>query len=320
MKNLYSILIFLVFINCDSIAQIKSFQLNIHHMLKAEIFELGKASENNLSHKLQYTRAEYYISEISIIHDGGQETLIEDLWVLADAADQITEVDLGEHDIDMVEAIAFHIGVDEDHNHLDPTIWPADHPLAPQFPSMHWGWASGYRFVALEGYGGENLDQLFQLHGLGDINYEKTTVAISSRNEGSTELIELHADYAAALENIPLNWGMIVHAEEAEAQLSINNFNRFVFSPYNATSSIKNLDDINDIEVFPNPVQGDYLVVSSSSSEKLRYQLSDLTGKILTSSEVQDSRIDVSLLETGFYVLCLVNDKKHLAYKKIVVE
>ncbi|MBK7304311.1 MAG: hypothetical protein IPI90_13940 [Saprospiraceae bacterium] len=36
------------------------------------------------------------------------------------------------------------------------TIWilpliSVDSPLAFQDPSMHWGWTSGYRFIALEG-------------------------------------------------------------------------------------------------------------------------------------------------------------------------
>ena len=320
MKKLYILLCLLSFAVCDADAQSKNFQLNIHHMLKTDIFELGNSSENNLAHRFQYTRLEYYISEISIIHDGGQETLIEDLWVLANASDQVTEVDLGMHDIGSVEGLSLHIGVDPDHNHLDPAMWPAGHPLAPQFPSMHWGWASGYRFVALEGYGGDGLDQLFQLHGLGDANYEKTTVLLNSNTSGDKELIELNADYSGALENIPLNGGMIVHSDNAEAKLSVNNFNRFVFTPYNATSSIENLALSNDYKIFPNPVQGDHLNIINGSADNLRYQISDMQGRVMISSILSDSQINVSNLETGIYVLSLFKGQENLGFKKIVVE
>ena len=320
MKKLYVLLCLLGCAFCDADAQSKNFQLNIHHMLKTDIFELGNSSENNLAHRFQYTRLEYYISEISIIHDGGQETLIEDLWVLANASDQVTEVDLGIHDISSVEGVSLHIGVDPEHNHLDPAMWPDGHPLAPQFPSMHWGWASGYRFVALEGYGGDGLDQLFQLHGLGDANYEKTTINLSSKSSGDKELIELNADYSGALENIPLNGGMIVHSDNAEAQLSVNNFNRFVFTPYNATSNIENLALSNDYKIFPNPVKGDYLNIINGSADVLRYQISDMQGRLMISAILSDSQINVSNLETGIYVLSLFRGQENLGFTKILIE
>jgi len=66
------------------------------------------------------TRLQYYISEIEITHDGGQITAIEDTWLLVDAAEQ-SDFELGSYNISNVEGISFWIGVDEPHNHLDPT-------------------------------------------------------------------------------------------------------------------------------------------------------------------------------------------------------
>ena len=79
------------------------------------------------------------------------ETAIPNKWVLVNAS-EATEVDLGSHDVTNVEAVHFHIGVDSSVNHSDPASYPMGHPLAPVFPSMHWGWAAGYRFVAIEGF------------------------------------------------------------------------------------------------------------------------------------------------------------------------
>ena len=47
---------------------------NIHHKLASEQFELEKIADNNINTPFKLTRLEYYISEISLIHDGGQET------------------------------------------------------------------------------------------------------------------------------------------------------------------------------------------------------------------------------------------------------
>lgn len=72
--------------------------------------------------------------------------------------------------VNKVEAITFSVGVEQAYNHLDPASFPPDDPLAPQNPEMHWGWVSGYRFAAVEGEAGPNLDQHFEIHSIGDAN------------------------------------------------------------------------------------------------------------------------------------------------------
>lgn len=48
--------------------------------------------------------------------------------------------------------IRFHIGVNEAINKADPHIHAADHPLNPQVNGLHWGWAGGFIFLAIEGH------------------------------------------------------------------------------------------------------------------------------------------------------------------------
>ena len=230
-----------------------SIMLNIHHKLGDAEFVMNEASKNNMSHDFKVTRLEYYISEISLIHDGGNETLIEDLWILADASTP-TEVSLGEYDVNTVEKIVLHIGVDEAHNHLDPTRWDSAHPLAPKSPSMHWGWNAGYRFIAYEGHGGANYNQLFQLHGLGDSNYFTTEVELNVTAENNTVIINLDADYARGLEDIAVNTGVIVHGENLEARQCLENFRDFVFTESGSTSSTVDFSEVSDFGLFPNPV------------------------------------------------------------------
>ncbi len=200
MKNIITLILCLATLLPLSNAQ-NDINLSIFHKLANEEFNLNQAANNNLEHDFKITRLEYYISEISLIHDGGTETLIEDLWILVNASSK-TEVELGNYDINTVEKIVFHIGVDPAHNHLDPSTYEASHPLAPKAPSMHWGWTAGYRFVALEGHGGPALDQLVQLHGLDDKNYFTTEVVLDKTAENGILNIQLDADYTRALEDI----------------------------------------------------------------------------------------------------------------------
>ena len=150
-------------------------QLNINHKLGTDVFAMNTAAQNNMGNDFNVTRLQYYMAEISIVHDGGTETTITDLYALVDAS-SATTLDLGSHNINSIEGVNFHIGVDQGKNHADPASYNMGHPLAPKNPSMHWGWTSGYRFIAFEGKGGVNLNQTFELHGLGDVNYFKVTV------------------------------------------------------------------------------------------------------------------------------------------------
>lgn len=50
------------------------------------------------------------------------------------------------------KAIRFRVGLQAKLNSSNPQEWPADHPLHPDVCGLHWGWRSGYVFLALEGH------------------------------------------------------------------------------------------------------------------------------------------------------------------------
>ena len=47
--------------------------------------------------------------------------------------------------------LEFQLGLPAAVNHGDPGQWPAGHPLNPIVNGLHWGWAGGYVFAAIEG-------------------------------------------------------------------------------------------------------------------------------------------------------------------------
>ncbi len=317
-KSLLIAISFLMF-GVSNYAQ-NNVQFKINHKLGDADFAMETGAKNNIDHDFEVTRLEYYISEIKITHDGGAETTIEDLWILVNA-NQDTQVDLGDHDINAVEKVTFGIGVDEAHNHLDPASYQASHPLAPKFPSMHWGWTAGYRFVAFEGNGGSAFNQLFQLHGLEDDNYFQTEIELDIVADNNEILINLDADYARGLEDITVNSGVIVHGGNAEAKKCLENFRDYVFSPASETTSTIDFSEVSKFEVFPNPANGN-ATIALEATQDLNYEVTvtDILGKqILFFDEVRsNSTIDLELSGAGFYFINLIKEGHPVITKKLI--
>ena len=299
-----------------------SVQLTINHKLGSEDFVMEMGSKNNLDHDFEITRLQYYIADIKLTHDGGMQTDIEDLWVLVNA-DEPTQVDLGMHNINSLERINFYIGVGPDENHLDPASYDPEHPLAPQFPSMHWGWAAGYRFVALEGNGGSAFNQLIQLHGLGDDNYFQAKIDMEATAVDNILAINLDADYTRALEDISLNSGVIVHGEVLEAKQCLENFRDYVFSPSSGSTNTLDLSVINNFQVYPNPTNTGHfsMLLEAKTDEVYSISITDVLGRqVMLISEVNiNTVLDLELESEGLYFVNLIKAGQSVLSKKLIV-
>ncbi len=297
--------------------------LEINHWLGNTPFAFEQTAQNNLGNDFNVTRLQYYMSEISLIHDGGNETLIEDLYVFADAG-STTEVDLGIQDISQLEGISFHIGVDSFMNHNNPVDLPAEHPLAPKTPSMHWGWAAGYRFVAMEGNAGSALDQSFQFHALGDRNYNKTTIILPTTELGEKANIHINADYTRVLENLSVEDGAIVHGSEFEAVTVLDNFKDYVFSSANLAVSNHDIHAIKSFDILPNPSQAENISIRINSDLKDNSELiiTDILGREIDRYEFSDSIIinGLNVNNAGIYFATIFHNGKAILNKKILIE
>jgi len=299
-----------------------SLQLNINHKLADVDFVINMGAKNNLDHDFNVSRLQYYISDISIKHDDDVTTSIEDHVILVNARTETVEI-LGDYNIDQVESISFYVGVNQEVNHDDPASFANNHPLAPQFPSMHWGWAAGYRFLAIEGKGGSNYNQLFQLHGLGDSNYYKTEIPVTATAVDNQIVINIDADYTRVLENIEVNNGVIVHGDYDEAQKALQNFRDYVFSQ-GALTSVNDFEELNRFDVFPNPTNNGQVSIALSTTEAVTYDLivSDLLGRPLYRNNAisTDETITVHLNHSGVYFAQLIKDGGAVMTKKIIVQ
>ncbi len=312
MKQLYTFL-FLLLLSTFGVSQSEVF-LNINHKLGTQNFDFNSTGTTAMGHDFEVERLEYYISEITVNHDG-TSTLIEDLWILADGGRAVAE-SLGTLDFTTIESITLHIGVDEEHNHLNPASWPSTHPLAPQAPSMHWGWTAGYRFVAMEG---RSNGSVWQLHGLGDSNYFETTVDVEPRVEGDVTHIDLDANYIAALNSIDVSAAPISHGETGPARICLVNFSETVFSQASTTSNIVE-EEIFDFSLFPNPSADGRIAVELPQPIDAVLQIVSTSGQLIIEKELNAGKGSVFINEGGVYIVNIIAEDKAFKSQTFVVE
>ncbi len=177
--------------------------------------------------KVKLTRAEFYMSEVEIHKPDGVIMPVADQYILVNAANPGAEHNLGQWPVDAADGLTLHLGVPQSVNHNDPAAWPAGHPLAPQNPTMHWGWSSGYRFMAIEGLVDNNNDGVpettFEFHNLGDALYK--TVELTGLEEAQNGVLRLHLtlDYVQLFKNIPMTGNVIQHGSATINNTMMNN-------------------------------------------------------------------------------------------------
>ena len=320
MRRVFAIIINLLFIFVNGQAQTDVY-FKLNHKLGDTTFAYNQTTTTNGINSADYklNRLEYYIAEITLTHDGGQKTVVQDKWILVDASIATFEL-LGNYNITTLESISFGVGVEASVNHTDPSARTAGHPLANKFPSMHWGWTAGYRFVAMEGVTGLLLDQAFQIHALGDANYHTQTHNMAGYMYNGDLIIQLDADYNAALDFITVDANLRNHGESGEAASLLTNFSNNVFSEAAVGLSEDKSANIK-FEISPNPSDGEFFVDISNSLNNLSYSLRDLTGR-----EVQAGTVDVirnrsfMVEQKGVFILNLYHKNIFIGSKKVVTQ
>ncbi len=298
--------------------------LSIKHKLGTENYSPITTSTAELGYEFNAKRIQYYISNIKLIHDGGMETLIDEHFLIDAAHDFIGH--LGNPDINTFEGIKYSIGVDESLNHLDPTTYDMDHPLAPQNPNMHWGWTSGYKFAVIEGAAGDGLVSDYEIHGLGDDNYFETNPEINWYYQTQTSfapiVIDIHADYINALKGIDTSNGLIEHGFNDEARDLLVNFRDNIFGPGDGSPlSNETIIDNNVLTITPNPASQYTRIELKDYDGDFTMQLRDFTGKKILSKTMQsrDQYLDLSTFANGIYFVQLFEAGDLIATQKLVV-
>lgn len=254
----------------------------------------------------------YYISNIVITYDGNQTLDLTDtvLLVKADANSFL----LGNYNIPNIEKINFSVGVPEPLNHLDISLYPSNHFLSFQSPSMHWGWLSGYALLLVDGKGDSNADGIpesyFSLHNFGDNNFKNIELPVTATYLNNNQIdIVINTNLDQWIYGInPGDFG-ILHGTNGANSSTMNNVNdRDVFtSPYDA--SIQNIDDNGHIYFLC--TQSGIEVFWKEMQNISYYQLIDFSGSLINKSESTKIKDNVVFngLSKGNYIFSTFDSK-----------
>lgn len=98
----------------------------------------------------------------------------------------------------------------------------------------------------------------------------------------------------------------------------INAYFKFKKDRFSKTESKQSIN-LNALKVYPNPVIGKTLYINySNTKDILNYTISNTLGQKFLSGRITNSRIDVSNLHSGSYLLIIYNEKSRII-KKIII-
>jgi hypothetical protein len=306
--NLFAILTF-------NVSSQQDIYFKINHKLGSAPFSYNQNITSNQATNYSFNRLAYYISEIKLTYDGGQDTTLNH-YLLVDAAQPTNEF-LGSFNITNLESVSFGIGVDPSVNNNDPNLWPSNHPLAPKTPAMHWGWAAGYFFVTVDGKAGDDTN-VWQIHALGNKNYKTQEIQTSGVDINSDLVIEIDADYTQSVNNIALSGSLNNHGEDAEAAVLLTNFNSSVFTAGTVGLVQRSLKQL---KLYPNPSSGEITIDVENDLIGSEIRINQLDGKGVYSNIITNQGANqISIKESGTYLINVYKEGILVGSEKVIIK
>jgi len=303
MKKILS-LTFVILFNYIIKGQNKEVAVVINHLYDGEVLNFDNTYIVGDSIPIRFDRIEYYIHLNSLISNQNIATDLIDKYILVNANQNnynIGEIELLDDDL---ISLNFNIGVEYNLNHADPSLQDSSHPLAPQLPSMHWGWAAGYRFAALEGMIDKNQDSImetvFQYHPVDDSYYSDTITCNGIIENENNVTIFINANYNKLIENIGTDEGGVYHGIHEENGLLMDNFSRN--NVFTVPENLNLKETYVSIAVFPNPFSN---TIQLNLNENSIVKVYNSLGILVHESKLDkgEQRIDTESLVSGIYIL-----------------
>lgn len=298
-------------------------QLSIKHGLNGNDYGPEVEGRNDKDQAFKLQRVQYYVSNITLTDIDGKEIFLPDTYLFVDANNPTT-FPLGSHDVSDITKLSFYIGVDAERNHADPSQYDANHALAPKNPSMHWSWAGGYRFAAMEGKAGSTLADDLIIHATGDPNFKKTTLDLNAtKNTDDILEINLHVDYAKLFSGMDISSGLIYHGKDEAGEKLLENFRKEAITPVKGVPDNTNDPSLASVAVYPNPiVDGKAYIRTTGSFIPTSYALYDISGKKIKEESVisKASHLVLSDVESGVYTLIFTDRTKRIERQRIIIK
>lgn len=322
----FTIILMLCFFT--SVHSQKEIVLRLSHALNDSSFKYNENFEVD-GNKNYYTRLQYYLSGFELEHDGGQSTILNNVYVLASG--HISNYYLGNFNVSSLESISFDVGVDQIANSGNTTNYSSLHPLGPKSPPMDWGWPSGYFFVVTNGFTDADNDNIpeanFQLHALGNgMLTPIDPIYLSGTNLNDTIYIDLIVNTERFISGINLSSVGADHSSSTDNLTMCNNSSTLnIFEPgYIDVTGLKE-----------NNVSSDYIFLDYTlafaptinyhfeSNNKVNLRITDINGKIHINEKnlvSQGSFFPLKELATGIYIVSIDNGTNRIFKKFNVVQ
>lgn len=192
-------LVGLAWLLCISTTYSQKLQLEIEPLWQGEPLILGRKQAGQVD-EISISRIDGLLSQLALQRADGS-WLESDQWhaFLSAEKQRLSAQADGLPDQEF-QAIRFCVGVDAKTDATDPQVWPSNHPLNPEVCGLHWGWNSGYVFLAIEGHWSPASNQIsgFSYHLAGSKEPMMVQLPVKFSGARSTTL-RLTLDFADIL-------------------------------------------------------------------------------------------------------------------------
>ncbi|MBI1838046.1 MAG: hypothetical protein HYR91_12350 [Flavobacteriia bacterium] len=266
--------------------------------------EFNTVVSNITGEKVSITNLYYYISNIHVIHDGGQDLDLSDTVIIVKNDNFL--FDFGVQNVTNVEQINFGVGVPQALNHLDISTYPVDHPLSYQSPSMQWGWTSGYNQVGIIGIVDDNGDNVpnkaFEFFSLSDMLYRSIQLPITSLMINEANQISIQTNIDQWYKGINLATNGILHGSSGNNVTLMNNTQNYPVFIAEANAGIQNVK-LEEGKLFYTTSNNTLDVNWSEFQNASHYELINIGGAKLNSGTITSNNglVQISNISTGNY-------------------
>ena len=319
MKSI-AFLLSLFFIGLNSLVAQKNIFLEIAPVFQNANLEMNVNYVGWDGKTLKLDHFDYYLSELQITHDGGNITVIDSVFLVEPQNHTLL---VGNYPINQIEKINFMIGVPKPlntqngANAIDISLYPENHPLSFQTPSMYWGWQAGYMHMIIGGYADNNgdgtLEAYFELHNLGNNNQQLVEIQNIVQTNSALDQIDVfltcHVD--RWINNIPLSTVGILHDQVGINVTILDNVvNETVFTQL-PTAGITASNPSNSAYFLNHPDEIE--IIWNSMSNLHQIQFVDLNGKLVASQSTQEAsgKLIISSIPAGIYTVLFLDSSKN---------
>ncbi|MEN9997988.1 MAG: hypothetical protein RI922_978 [Bacteroidota bacterium] len=273
---------------------------------------------------------DYYLSDLHVIHDGGQDLDLSDTVFLVEPQNHILY--LGYIDVTNIEQLNFAIGVPAVINTsagaqaIDISQYPEGHPLSFQDPSMYWGWTAGYMHMIIGGLADSNSDGIadapFEVHTVGDLNYRHVQLPVIQTNKDSNIVdiaVDCNVDYW--IKDIPIETVGILHGSTGVNMEIMKNVETEPVFTQPTTASNQQLNESAG-NIFASQNANETIINWSDINNISSYSVSDINGKKIEAGKAEGNKGSITFgnLNSGVYFFHLLNTEgkelKQLKFSK----